>query len=51
MKLMYQLLMMMDKLMLGRNNILYRRRSEEDVNQKVQSQGSKSSYLRSLFAM
>jgi hypothetical protein len=51
MKLMYQLLMMRDKMVLARSNILFRRRNKEDVNQKVQFQGSKSSYLKNLFAM
>jgi hypothetical protein len=39
--------MMRDKLVLGRSNILSRKGSEENANQKAQSQGLKSFYLRS----
>ncbi len=50
-KLTYQLLMMRDKLVLGKIYIHSRRGNEENANQKAQSHGSKSSYLRSLFIM
>jgi hypothetical protein len=50
MKATYQLLKWKEKLVLGRNNMLLRI-SDRHVILKVQSQGSKSSYLKNLFAM
>jgi hypothetical protein len=49
MKTMYQLLMRKEQLMLGRSNILSKRRIEKYVFLKVQSQGLKKLYLKSLF--